>query len=136
MSRDEDRQRPAKGQQWTATGAAGAREYDRRGERRPGAQVRLTPGRRTAEKDAYHEACRQKLLAWDPVVFGAVEPGECVLIRCPRYGKCFYGSVDMDELWEHFERSGHYDPDVDELDATIINPVYDGEEERRGGAYE
>ena len=131
--------RPAKGQQWTATGVEGAgaegpRTYECRGGARPGARVTLTPGRRTAEKDAYHEACRQKLLAWEPVIFGGVGPGELVLMRCP-HPKCLYGGVDMDEVWEHFERSGHYDPDVDELDCTIINPVYDGEEPRTDGAY-
>ena len=97
--------------------------------------MRITPGRRTPEKDAYHEACRQKLLAWDPVAFATVGPGECVLMRCPRYGKCFYGTVDLDHLLDHFERSGHWEDEVDELDATIINPVYAGEEERRDGAY-
>jgi hypothetical protein len=132
MSRDEDRRQPAKGQQRTATawGPAGAREQGGR----PGAQIRFTPGRRTVEKDVYHEACRQKLLAWDPVMFGGVGPGELVLMRCP-HPRCVYGGVDIDEVREHFDRSGHYDPDVDGLDWSIINPLYEGEEPRTDGAY-
>ena len=124
------------GQQRAAQGAADAREDGRRGERRAalGAQVRITPGRRTPGKDAYHEACRQKVLAWDPVAFATVERGECVLMHCPRYGKCFFGTVDLDTLMDHFEHSGHWQ-DGDELDVTIITPVYAGERERRDGAY-
>jgi hypothetical protein len=129
MSRDEDRRQPAKGQQRTATarGPAGAREQGGR----PGVQIRITPGRRTVEKAVYHEACRQKLLAWDSDMFGGVEHGELVLMRCPG---CNYGGVDIDEVEEHFSRSGHYDPDV-ELDWSIIIPLYEGEEPRTDGAY-
>ena len=96
--------------------------------------MRITLGDRTPEKDAYHEACRQKLLAWEPDVFATVRRGECALMHCPRRGKCIFGTVDLDKLMEHFEASGHWH-DGDELDVTIINPVYAGEEERRDGAY-
>jgi hypothetical protein len=132
--------RPAKGQQWTATGdedagAGGARTYECRGAKPTAHRVTLTPGRRTAEKDAYHELCRQKFLDWDPVIFGGVGPGELVLVRCP-HPRCFYGGVDLDEVEGHFERFvGHFTPGVDELDCSIINPVYDGEEPRTDGAY-
>ena len=119
------------GQLLTAQEAAEAWDDDRREEHQvaQGARVRIVPARRTPEMEAYHEECRQKYLRWDPVKFGTIERGECVLIRCPRVwdGKCVFGSIDLDLLEAHFDATGHWDPEVDALDATVFNPVYAGE---------
>jgi hypothetical protein len=95
------------------------------------ARVRIVPAPRTLAKEAYHEECRQKYLQWDPVKFGQLRRGECMVIGCPRKD-CGYGSVDPDLILEHFETTGHYDPDVDHVTATRFTPVFAGEHPGHG----
>ena len=94
------------------------------------ARVRITPMARTTAMEAYHEACRQKFVLWAPTKFGGTQRGQVVLVRCPR--KCGFGSIDLDMILAHFNTTGHYDHEADELEAEIVEPVFAGERPGHG----
>ena len=87
--------------------------------------VRITPAQRTQTMDAYHEQCRAMFREWHPDQFEHLQPGDVVLVGCPRPG-CIFGTIDPEKLYDHFEASGHWPVDQ-RVTGTTLTPVYMGE---------